>query len=446
MNRRIPIQFVALFLAIVMVGSAAGATEMAKHRRALADALAQNYQRAITTAVTSIHDRFGRQQGIPEVVDQYTQIPFAAAPLTKAESLISIGKVATQIERRRWWRVGLDPTQLSRPLRDPASAMMGLLAFSRVERELAATSVANEKGGKHTAASPEQTYLNAAREAGDFLLWAQSQAGSGVFPFPAFRGSTNHAAFGAVEGRLSRIERKGLSGHVKNGWIIEDEDSGGLQFDNGECGVAMFALYEATHDKKYLDSAVRAAEWAARRPLVANWNYNSFSVRLLARAYLVTGNVVFLESATQKALLGVIPGQLKAGERKGRWGDPHNARPTYHYIMMDRLVELVAALRKARLDNGSAFESVVNTLRLGLIARNKDFLAINKGAPTKETAMIALLNVNRVFAGDAQFLKATQTREALDALTKLVSAQYRHGIVPLAPGAWGVFVETLVVR
>jgi hypothetical protein len=297
-----------------------------------------------------------------------------------------------------------------------------LLAFSRV------------------SGASKNTHIKAAREAGDFLLWAQNGAGTGVFPFPASRGKSTSAAFRSAERQLARAEKKGLD-VVKNGWAVEDTDDGGLQFDNGECGLAMFALYEATQDKKYLDSALRSAEWATRRPLVVNWNYNAFSVRLLARAYLVTGRQSFLDRATQKALLGVIPGQLTSGDNKGRWGDAHNARSTYHYIMMDSLGELMRAMREGKTDKTSEADAAMNALRLGLIARNRDFLPAGKGATTKETAMLALLNVNRVFANDADFMKATQSHEALEALSKVVSEQYRRGSMPLAPGAWGLFVE-----
>ncbi len=429
--------------AILALASANVVAELAQEHRALTDAFAKQDAVAIQSAVAQINVRLGMKQGVPETPDRYAQIPVNVALLTKAEAISSLSKMGAQIARHRWWRVGINPTQLSQPLRDPASAIVGLLAASRL---IHATSVATkdlDKSETRNIVPTPDAYLDAAREAGDFLLWAQTQAGTGVFPFPASRGHVSTAAFRSAEWYLARAEREGRENIVKNGWAVEDEDNGGLQFDNGECGVAMFALYEATQNKKYLDAALRSSEWAARRPLVANWNYNAFSVRLLSRAYAVTGNAMFLESATRKALLGVIPGQLVAGDNTGRWADPHNARPTYHYIMMDSLVELLAAMRKAKMDKDGASDKVVRALRLGLIARNRDFLPAGKGATTKETAMLALLNVNRVFANETEFLQVTQSDAALDGLKKLVSSQFRRGAQPLAPGAWGLFVESL---
>src|SRR5690606_30602806 len=144
-----------------------------------------------------------------------------------------------------------------------------------------------------------------------FLLWAQEQAGAGVFPFPAVRGATEGGAFGAAEKFLARMEENGrLDEVVRNGWVVNDTGDGGLQFDNGEAGVALFELYEVSRNETYLASATKAADWAKSRALVTNWNYNSFSVYLLATAYRVTGKREYLESAVTKARIGVIPGQL----------------------------------------------------------------------------------------------------------------------------------------
>jgi hypothetical protein len=427
----------AVFAVIFLLPASHAFPDARGERAALVAALKTQDPEVVQRAVAAINDRLGARQGVPETPDRYSRIPLNATPLSNAEAIASVSKMAAHIAQHRWWRVGIDPTTLTSPLREPASAIVGLLAASRVMKSFTHAQMQTPK---------QDLYLDAAREAGDFLLWAQTQADTGVFPFPASRGNANSAAFRSAERQLARAEKKGLANVIKNGWAIEDDDDGGLQFDNGECGVAIFALYEATQDKKYLDAALRSAEWAHRRPLVANWNYNSFSVRLLSRAYLTTGNKKFLESATKKALLGVIPGQLTQGKNKGRWSDAHNAKPAYHYIMMDSLVELFAALRNAGEDKTSAGDAVLDALRLGLTARNRDFLAADRGAPTKETAMIALLNTNRVFAENAAFLRETKSYEARDALTKLLSNQLRRAALPVAPSALGLFLEDAVTR
>jgi len=54
--------------------------------------------------------------------------------------------------------------------------------------------------------------------------------------------------------------------------------------------------------------------------------------------------------------------------------------------------------------------------------------------------------VNRVFAGDVEFLRSSRSAEALDALGKLVSEQYRRGAAPLGPREWGMFLDYIVWR
>jgi hypothetical protein len=435
------------FAILVSAWSVAALAGVTKQQTAeLAEALRNNNSEAIYRAVSSIVESLGEQRGVPEIGDRYTRIVNGATMLTKSEAISSIAMAASQIEQGRWWHIGLDPTQLSRPLREPASAITGLLAFSRVMQVTSVLGAATPKGTANRDAQIDDRYVEAARKAGDFLLWAQTEAGTGVFPFPAFVGKADSAAFRSAERQRVRIAERGLANAVRNGWAIEDGDDGGLQFDNGECGVAMFALFEATRDKRYLDSAILSAEWASRRPLVVNWNYNAFSVRLLARAYLITGRQSFLDGAIQKAALGVIPGQLESGPHKGRWADRHNARPVYHYIMMDSLVDLIAAMRKAGLQRTSDTNRFVAALRSGLTARNGDYLPGGRGATTKETAMIALLNAQRTFADDAAFMRETLSREALEGLMKMVSGQFRRGHMPLAPGAWGLFVEHAAAR
>jgi hypothetical protein len=387
-------------------------------RERLAAALRRQDAAAIDGAVAALNLQFGEKAGLPETPDDPVPIPRAGAWLTPAQAAPGFEPSFRRLERLRWWRIGLDPTRLGHALREPAAIASGLVAAARARLQGAERSLA------------------LAREAADFLVWAQQRAGTGVFPFPASRGVSRSPAFEAADRRLWRAEKEGrLAIVVKNGWAIDDDGDGGLQFDNAEAGVAVLALYEFTGDSRYLEAAVKAADWAMSRPLVSNWNYNSFSVFLLARSYRVTGKIEHLEAATNKALLGVIPGQLQRGPQAGRWHDAHNARPAYHYILLRSLAELANAMPFDYV----ARPRVLAALRLGLKARNKDFL--DQGAPNKDSAMETLLIVNRSFAHDQQFLAETLSADALDSLARLVSVQARRGQVPLGPAQWGQFLE-----
>lgn len=396
-------------IALLVLGIAA---RVAAAERANVDDL-----ETVRAQVTEMKHRLGDQAGVPEVPDSFQPIPQDATWLSPAEAQAAFARALPKIERLRWWKPGLDPTHLTHALREPAAVVSGGVEAYRAKLD----------GGDRA--------LALAREAAEFLLSAQAEAGTGGFPFPATRGGSSTAPFKAAAAFLDRAEREGkLDVYVRHGWLVDDGADGGLQFDNGEAGIALLDLFAVTHERRYLDAAKRAADWAANHRPVKNWNYNSFSVDLLARAFAATGEERYLAAAKRKALVAVIPGQLTDGPRAGRWLDPHNARPAYHYIMLRALTSLLAVLRS---DDPSR-PALLHALQLGLRARNQDF--IGPGAPNKDKAMEALILVQRTFAKDPAFLDATLSSAALEALGKLVSAQYRRGADPLGPREWPLFL------
>ncbi len=372
----------------------------------------------IRARVAEMRRQLGNSAGQPEKPDTFQSIPATNIPwLDRSEARASWLKLEAEVARQRWWRVGLDPATLTHPLRQPAGVISGVIHAQRA------------------GVTDRATAMKLAGPAAEFLLWAQTQAGTGGFPFPAYRGGSADPALAAAARFLERAERAGrLTQVVHSGWIIEDDSDGGLQFDNGEAGVALFELFSLSGDTNHLAAARRAADWALGRALVPNWNYNSFSVHLLTQAFTATGEPKYLAAAIQKARLGMIPGQLTDGPRAGRWLDPHNARPSYHYIMLRALAGLAAAIPA----HDPAREEIIGALKLGLRARNPDFLG--PGAPNEDHALETLLLVRRNFANDSELLRETRTPTALTALGRLVSEQARRGRMPLGPRAWGMFL------
>ena len=419
-----PLRFTPLlgprFVLVALLSTSLGAGEAAPPA---ADRPTAQELAAIRTEVATYRGKIGDKAGVPEVADKFIPIPKSATWLTPAEAQGAFAKMHGKLEQLRWWKIGLDPATLQHALREPAAIVSGCVHAVRAGLDGAPRSLAY------------------AREAGDFLVWAQGQAGTGVFPFPAVRGVTRDKAFVAADRFLAKAEREGrLADVVRHGWAVDDMTDGGLQFDHGEAGVAMFELYEATKEKTYLTSAQWAADWAEKRPIVRNWNYNSFSVSLLAEAFRVTGERRYFDAAVRKTLLGVLPGQLPDGPHAGRWVDAHNARPAYHYIMMRALAQLAAVTPK----DAAARPEIMRALTLGLRARNEEILG--PGAANKDKAMEALLIVNRLFADDAAFLRESRSAEALDALGQLVSEQFRRGTAPLGPREWGLFLNYVVEK
>ena len=175
------------------------------------------------------------------------------------------------------------------------------------------------------------------RAGADWLVKLQHP--SGVFPFPIGPGLN-------PRDKVGKIVAKAIQEHpeiVVNDWIPDDQTDGGLQFDNGLCGRALITAWELTKDPKCLDAARKSGDWAITRPLVSNWNYNAFSVGLLARLAAVTRDdekEKYLAAAVKKAEAGVLPGQMPGG----RWFDAHNACAVYHNILLRELLELLHAL------------------------------------------------------------------------------------------------------
>ena len=263
---------------------------------------------------------------LPETPDEVHLVPQQVERLSPDEIPRAFGPYLRFIEQHRWWKIGLEPTETPHLPREVAAVIVGCLAARRAGAE---------EGDR---------LLSIAREAGDYLLWTQGQGGTGGIPFPAVRGGQGRA-LEVADRFLQRAERDGLLDKVvHNGWAVDDLGDGGLQFDNGLGGVALFELYEATKDERYLTAARAAADWAARQPAVPNWNYNSFSVYLLAKAFTVTQQTAYLDAAARKARLGIYPGQLTEGKYEGRWADRHNARPAYHYILVRGLAALDSCL------------------------------------------------------------------------------------------------------
>ena len=156
--------------------------------------------------------------------------------------------------------------------------------------------------------------------AGILLRLQQPQ---GHFPFPDLRGKNIRF------GDMTEKQLQNGSIEIKDGWIITPDPEGGSQFDTGVCGVALLRAGELLKDDNYLAAGRRAAEWAAKQKCCTNFNYNAFSVSLLARAGMK-------EAALEKFRVGVAPGQAK----NGRWLDSHNARTVYHVIILRALADL----------------------------------------------------------------------------------------------------------
>lgn len=160
------------------------------------------------------------------------------------------------------------------------------------------------------------------------------QQPEGYFPFPDLRGK--NIRFGEMTEHL--LEQGAVK--IKDGWIVSVDPSGGSQFDTGECGLALLQAGKSQGNADWTKAGLKAAAWAMEQKCVANFNYNAFSVSLLAQAYVMTKEEKYWQAAWHKWSLGVAPGQTA----NGRWIDPHNARTVYHLIVVRAMNDLLAAM------------------------------------------------------------------------------------------------------
>jgi len=96
--------------------------------------------------------------------------------------------------------------------------------------------------------------------------------------------------------------------------------------------------------------------------------------------YDATKERKYLDAATEKALLGVLPGLME----NGYWLDPHNAKLSYHFIMVRALNELLRVLPK----DHPRYREIREKTLLATDARAKDIL--RDGAPEGDSVLMAL--------------------------------------------------------
>ena len=282
-------------------------------REALAAMDAEATRKAVQEAVEIL----GPWAGNPETATRYfPPIDQSAFPIAKVRD-----HWLTEIDRGKR---GLP--WLKNPKGDPTRMQAGLREAAWPLDTLARTAVLFPEHRE------ELTVI--VRQGANWLVSLQHS--SGVFPFPVGPGLNPRDKVGHIVARAMKEHPE----IVVDGWIPDDASDGGLQFDNGLCGRALISAWELTRDEKHLEAARKSGDWAISRPLVSNWNYNAFSVGLLARLATATGEAKYLDAAVEKADVGVLPGQMASG----RWFDAHNACAVYHNILMRELLELLHAL------------------------------------------------------------------------------------------------------
>jgi hypothetical protein len=382
----------------------------------LGSAQAAKDEPAVKAVVQSIRTELGEKAGEPEVPTEFVLPDEEARGVSPDQVPELFQRALDYIKANAWWKSVKSGADCQAPLRAVASVVDGCLA-------------ARAAGCAH----PEEL-LAEAHAAADFLLAAQRTAGRDCFPFPGWRGK--RGKLGAMAERfLSKAEAAGkVAAVMQDGWIFDDLGTGELYFDTGLAGVALLHLYETTREEKYLKGARQAADWALARPAVANWNYNSFLVQLLAEMHRVTGEEKYLASAKEKARLGILPGQLLTGPHAGRWLDPHNARLVYHFILLRGLICLLAELPPADPDRAL----IEQALAAGLKAHDQEIATEGGTHPDTTLEVYCRLLADRAQLGN---LISPATEAAAKMIQRAAVEEFKNDHPTVSPGTWGRYLQ-----
>lgn len=221
------------------------------------------------------------------------------------------------------------------------------------------------------------------------------QQPEGHFPFPDLRGKNI---------RFGDMIARGLSAgkvEVRDGWLISADPDGGTQFDTGLCGSALLIAGQLHANDEWKRAGLRAADWALRQPCCANFNYNAFSVSLLAHAFRIGGDAKYLDGSMRKFRVGVAPGQAP----NGRWLDAHNARTVYHNIILCALGELSTVLPEDRKSERAELDQITRPAIQSLL---DEFDAMG----ITVEALPELATLEKIYPDDRRLAAAVRTMAA----------------------------------
>ncbi|MEM9190538.1 MAG: hypothetical protein AAGF12_15240 [Myxococcota bacterium] len=307
----------------------------------VADALASADSARVNAEICEVREALGEWQGVAETAAEYRQAPASPPDAAAIGAALGLGLEQRFIGAEPWTRAGLSTNgdDVSEPLRGPCELIDWYLRVAETDPTRRDMFRSAARGGldwllsiqRDTGAFP---YPNLSDDADAYLMACQSGGGA--------RAECEASLPRAFELALIGVDRwRGAGspdGVLVDGWFVDLAllDPGGLQFDTGICGRTMLGGYRAFSDERYLASAVSAGRWAQGSVSVPNFNYNAFSVGLLAALDEAQPEAGWAEAALEKARIGVLPGALP----NGRWADPHNARIVYHMILLRGLVRL----------------------------------------------------------------------------------------------------------
>jgi hypothetical protein len=136
--------------------------------------------------------------------------------------------------------------------------------------------------------------------------------------------------------------------------------------------------------------------------------------------------------------IGILSGQLLEDTHKGRWADPHNARPAYYCIMVRGLTALFDVLPVSDPDR----ESIANSILAAMQARNPEFTC--RGIINVDSSLEAILLFQALSPEQRQAVGSCHADEALAILERHCVTRLGKNQGRFSPGAGGDYFEYIV--
>jgi hypothetical protein len=297
-----------------------------------------------------IETLLGNQAGIPEAAETYFTLTSNTQWASYNDALLAERYLIAQdsLAYVDLWKLGkgmFPPAYQphSVPLRACAELAMGLLKISFHEAD-PARSIAYESWAKRALDSLKTMQLP-----------------NGAFPFPDLRPYNDPVFSPIIQNYLNGLGSDSVN-VLQNGWIIDDSGTGEFKFDAGVIANAFYYGWLETGDTSYITVVTRIANYLRSTTFNTNFNYNSFSILGLTRAWQITGDTSYHNRAIKNLEYAMLPGQLA----NGRWMDGHNARSVYHALMIYNTIPLL----KSTPQNHPKYQTIAQLIRSAVINLN----------------------------------------------------------------------------
>ncbi len=174
-----------------------------------------------------------------------------------------------------------------------------------------------------------------------YLLKAQFEGGTGVFPFPA---DVNNPEFGAAVRDLINSQCHTC---IVNGWAVRlpGQQIEHLYFDHGYALTTLSRYYINSNNNDVLPAIRAAANWILDKPIANNIHYNSALIKGLSYAYKATNDARYRDHARELHRYGVYSGFLNANGRLQAYAhDNDNAQLKFHGYIVSGMIALLSIL------------------------------------------------------------------------------------------------------